>query len=463
MSALLSLYHRLPAPLRTLVASARGYHLRMWRYGLDHEEQVAAALERDRWTEARWQADRDTRLEQLLHRAATQVPFYRDLWTARRRAGDRRSWSDLASWPVLTKDQLRASPLAFVADDRDPRRMFGEHTSGTTGKPLQLWFTRASLRAYYAIYEARVRRWAGVTRGDRWANIGGQQIVPFRQSRPPFWVWNAGLHQLYLSSYHLSAEFVPHYLKALRDYEIRYVLGYSSSLHALAELALANGIPCPTFTAMTSNAEPLYAFQRDAISKAFHTRVRETYGMSELACSASECEHGTLHLWPDVGIVEILDDDGDAPTPPGSTGRIICTGLVNHDMPLIRYQVGDRGTLAAPNARCECGRALPILRAVEGRIDDVLITEDGRRIGRLDPIFKSDLPIHEAQIIQESLRRVRIKVVAAPGYIAAHGTTLAGNLRERMGDVEVVIELVTEIPRTAAGKFRAVVNQMNVT
>lgn len=460
MTSLLALYHRLPAPLRTLVASARGLQLRTWRYGFGLEADVDEALARDAWSAARWERERADRLGALLQRAATRVPYYRDHWAARRRAGDRRSWDELANWPILTKDALRANPRAFLADDCDPRRMFREHTSGTTGKPLTLWFTRATLRRYYAIYEARIRRWVGVSLRDRWANIGGQQVVPFAQTRPPFWVWNAAMHQLYLSSYHLAKQLVPYYLDALREYRIVYLLGYSSSLHSLAELALEAGVAAPQLKALTSNAEPLYAFQREAIAKAFRSPVREMYGLSEMTAGASECEHGALHAWPDVGVVEVLADDGDTPAPAETAGRMVCTGLVNPDMPLVRYQVGDRATLAAPGTTCACGRALPIVRSIEGRIDDVLVTADGRRIGRLDPVFKSDLPIHEAQIIQEALTRVRIKVVPAPGYDASHAAVLAASLRARMGDIEVEIEPVERIARTAAGKFRAVINQI---
>lgn len=458
--SILRLYHQLPAPLRSLVATARGYYLRAWRYGPGSEELVLAALERERMAPARWDALRARQLGELLHRAATRVPYYREYWAQRRRAGDRTTWEDLASWPILTKEQLRSAPRAFIADDRDPRRMFHEHTSGTTGKPLSLWFARDTVRTWYALYEARVRRWAGVSHRDRWANIGGQQVVPFAQDRPPFWVWNGGLRQLYLSSYHLATKFIADYLRALRDYEVVHALGYSSSLHSIAELAREVGIECPKLVTVTSNAEPLFDYQRAAISKAFGSTVRETYGMSEIACAAGECEHGSLHVWPEVGVIEVRSDERDEPVSSGTAGRLICTGLLNHDMPLIRYEVGDRGELEAADATCACGRTLPIIRNIEGRIDDMLVTADGRRIGRLDPVFKNDLPIREAQIIQETVRRVRIKVVPAPGYTAAAGDVLAASLRERMGDIEVIIEPVDHIPRTANGKFRAVLNQI---
>jgi phenylacetate-CoA ligase len=142
------------------------------------------------------------------------------------------------------------------------------------------------------------------------------------------------------------------------------------------------------------------------------------------------------------------------------TGELIGTGLLNADMPLIRYRVGDRGALAPSETGCPCGRTLPILEAMEGRTDDVLCTPDGRQIGRLDPVFKTDLPVREAQIIQEALRRVRVRYVPAPGFTDADGKSIVERLRERMGDVAVVLEVVSEIPRTSSGKFQAVICQI---
>src|SRR5205823_4377881 len=82
---------------------------------------------------------------------------------------------------------------------------------------------------------------------------------------------------------------------------------------------------------------------------------------------------------------------------------------------------------------------------------------DSRRFGRLVPVFKADLPVHEAQIVQDTLRRVRIRYVPTANFTPEAARTLVERLQARMGNVAVVLEPVAEIPRTAAGKFRAVV------
>lgn len=452
----LNIYYSLPYPLKVLGASLRGYKLRWWRYGSETDKIVGEVLERDNWSTEQWKRWQEDRLSIILNRAAKKVPYYRNQWDFRRRQGDRSSWEILENWPVLKKSVLRESPRSFLSDDCRISRLYCEHTSGTTGTPLTLFQSRSTLHHWYALYEARIRRWNHVSREDRWAIIGGQMVTPFSQTKPPFWVWNQAFHQLYLSSYHISDVNTKSYISALQTYQVSYILSYPSSLTALAEFVIHQNITVPPIKIAISNAEPLFAYQRLVISNAFHCPVINTYGMSELVCGASECEEGSLHLWPEAGIIEIMDDKQDEKIIQNTTGRIITTGLLNLDMPLIRYETGDRGSLKP--GTCKCNRQLPMINEIEGRIDDVIITRDGRKIGRLDPVFKADIPIQEAQIIQEDLETVRIKYIPGPEY--DHDQLLSQRLHERLGNMNFIFERVESIPRGSNGKFKAVISKV---
>ena len=450
----LRLYHRLPSPARSLAASLHGWYLRWSRYGRDTPRLIAEAQEREHWIAAQWDTWRQERLAYVLHRAATRVPYYRAQWAARRRQGDHASWEVLENWPILDNERVREAPAAFIADDRNPRWMFNEHTSGTTGKPLVLWRTHQTMRSLHALAVARTRAWHGVSRRDRWAMLGGQLVVPTASRRPPFWVWNAALRQLYMSTYHLAPDLVPHYLDALRRYEIVYLLGYPSALYALAQEVLRLGRGDVTMRVAITSAEPLREWERETIAAAFGCPVRETYGMSETVAWASECERGTLHLWPEVGLIEVLADG--RVTAPGEFGEFICTGLLNADFPLIRCRLGDTGRLAPSGALCACGRTLPALAAVHGRTNDLLLTRDGRRVAWFNPVWYG-LPVRQGQIVQEGLDRIRVRYVPAAGFSDASRRLIVQRVQERLGDVHVVLEEVPEIARGAHGKFRAVV------
>jgi len=456
---ILHLYHKLPLPARTLAARVRGEYLRRWRYGYDTERIIAEALEQETWSAEQWERWQGSRLEFVLERAATRVPYYRDLWSKRRRDGDGRSWGRLENWPILEKDALRANARAFIADDVNPRRLFHEQTSGTTGKPIELWWSRELTRRIFGTAEAYCSRWYGVTRHSRWAMLGGSLIVPAAQSKPPFWVWNASLNQLYMSSYHLSPEFLPSYVDALIKYRVEHVAGYSSSVYQLALGVLATGRRDLKMAVAVTNAEPVSSQQRRAISDAFNCVVCETYGMAEGVARASQCKEGSLHIWPQIGVVEVMDRG--VRVPPGESGDVVCTGLWNADMPLIRYRIGDRGSLAAASTRCACGRTLPVLGSIDGRDEDTLYTRDGRAIQRFHAVFIGVPEVIEAQVIQESLDTIRIRCVPGPGFGPAAERVMTEKLKDRMGDVEVAVEVLQTIPRGANGKFRAVVCKLS--
>lgn len=444
-------YHALPSWAWSFLATARGYQLKRWRYGAGTDAMVRAAIEREHWDEAAWERWRQPRLEALLRRAVERVPYYRDYWSQRRSD----AWKQLENWPILEKESVRANPLAFLADDCDPRAMFPEHTSGSTGSPVRLWWSRETTQSWYALFEARWRGWYGVSRRDRWAILGGQRVVPAGRKEAPFWVWNAAMSQLYMSVFHMRPEVMTAYLDALERYKIRYLWGYPSAMHQLALAALSANRRVPLRVAI-ANAEPLNETQRASIEAAFGCPARETYGMAEIVTAAGECEFGTMHVWPDVGVLELLE--AGRPTAPGEPGDVVATGLANPDMPLVRYRTGDRAVAAESGSRCACGRNLPALARIEGRIDDYVVTADGRKLGRLDMLLKGNLPVRQAQIVQRVPGEVEVRVVAGEGFTPAHAAEIQRSIRDYAGALTVSLTLVPDIPLTSGGKHRFVVS-----
>ena len=460
MSNLMSIYNALPYPFKVIAASARGFQLQHIRYNKTTDQLVEEAISRESWSVDQWKAWQETRLAKMLHLAATKVPYYRNQWDTRRRKGDRASVEYLENWPILHKEELRSHSNAFIADGINQKSLVLDHTSGTTGIPLKLWMSRDAVIAWYAIFEARWRKWYGLSRHDRWGMLGGQLVTPFARTVPPFWVWNLGMRQLYLSTFHISPNFVPEYVKAIKEYKVIYLLGYASSLYDVACFALEKKLNIPTLKAVISNAEPLYDYRRSTIAQAFNCPVIDTYGQAENVCASSECSAGNMHLWPEVGITELLRILSDQPVAKGEVGRLICTGLLNEAMPLIRYEVGDCAHFPISGDLCDCGRSLPIIGGIEGRTEDTIVTQDGRRV-EPDTVFQADWPIREAQIIQESLDLIRICVVPAPGFNSRISSSLISGMRDRVGDMEVVIEQVSEIPRTKSGKRKVIVSKVD--
>jgi phenylacetate-CoA ligase len=208
-----------------------------------------------------------------------------------------------------------------------------------------------------------------------------------------------------------------------------------------------------------TTAETLHDYQRDMIEDVFQCKVRDQYGCTEMAIFVCQCENGRYHINSEYGIVEVVDEMGDT-VRAGKEGEVLCTGFVNATMPLIRYRLGDRVTLSE-NQNCECGRKFPVIDKILGRIDDVLVTPDGRPLGRLDPIFKGTHGIYETQIIQKDIDSLEFKVVKDRNFRPEHIDELIYEIKKRTGNsMKIEVTYVDEIVKDENGKFRSVVSML---
>jgi phenylacetate-CoA ligase len=194
---------------------------------------------------------------------------------------------------------------------------------------------------------------------------------------------------------------------------------------------------------------------RSSIERFFQCRVFDHYAQSEAVCVAMQCPQGRMHILPAAGIIEILREDG-TPCAPGEVGEIVATGLLNDAMPLIRYRMGDCAAWALEQT-CPCGNLHPIIDNLEGRVDDYLITEDGRKIGRLSTAMKRSPTIHSAQLVQDRPGHAYLLVRPANGYQASHAAAVIDDILERIGSFDFDIVEVAEIPTTPQGKTALVV------
>jgi phenylacetate-CoA ligase len=447
--------------IQNLFATARGHQLRSWRYGANAEELVAEALTRDSWSPQQWKNYQAERISRILHTAATKVPYYRDQWTKRRRNGDNASWDYLENWCVLGKTSVRTNPKSFVPEGSDLKSFHHENTSGTTGTPLHLWSSRTTVQAWYALYEARWRRWNGVSRHERWAIMGGQLVIPTTRTRPPFWVKNYAMNQLYLSTMHLNPQNVRDYVQAINRYQPTHMVVYASSATYLAQEILRQDlqITAPLRVILT-NAEPLFPWQREALESAFKTRVKETYGMGEMVIGASADANDDLRYWQDAGILEILDDETDTPVPDGTVGRIVCTGLLRDDgLMFIRYALGDRASISTRKPNPNDPIQLPYLGAVEGRSADLLIGKNGQRVFWINPIFY-ELPLKAAQVIQEDRDHIDVMVIPSDDTTDETIQIIRERLQQRVGDLQIDVQRVEALHREASGKIKPVISRI---
>jgi phenylacetate-CoA ligase len=453
------LYLHSPVAIQNLITSLYGLHLRHQRYGGAFRSHLAALME-SQWHDAGQLRQLQVwHLRRLLEHACRRVQHYME---AGRQGGwrpeDISDLSDLRLLPTISKEDLRRDYGSFVAEGMPANELVVVNTSGTTGTPLQVRLTKDARRRNYAFF-ARSKLWAGVGLFERSATFAGRVLVSPGQPRPPYWRSNPFCNNIQFSSFHVSSETAPAYLGKLKAFRPALIDSYPSSLYALAKFMREQGRGSIRPKAIITSAETLLEHQRQLIEEVFGCRVFDQYGGAEQVAFICQCEHGAYHANPEYGIIEILNGKGQ-PVGPGELGEITATGFTNPALPLIRYRTGDMA--AWSGQPCPCRRAFPVLERIDGRRDDILITRDGRYIGRLDPVFKGlGHTIAAAQIVQPAFERVVLKVQRDRGYQEAHGLKVVQELKGRLGpDMEVSIEYVEHIPKTPGGKFQAVVRQV---
>lgn len=457
--SLRSFYDQLPVPLQEMLVFAAGWRSYRRRFGPRFERILADLQRSDALGADEVRADQDRRLRETVRWAADTVPWYREQF---RREGidpaSIRGLDDLPRLPLLAKETLRDRPRELRSEGIPEGEVVAGHSSGTTGTALELFHSLDSLAWEYAVVW-RQRGWFGLRLHDRYAAFGGQSVVPFGQAAPPFWRHDRVRGRVLFSLHHMTPANLEHYAAELRRPGYRFWQGYPSSLALVCSHLLERGIELGAAAprAVFPSSETLLDFHRAAIAAATGAPVADRYGHAEFAVSAVQCPAGSHHVDTEFGAVEILAREE---TDDWVRGEVVATGFANRAMPLLRYRTGDVATLRKRGA-CPCGRARPVLERIDGRIEDYVVTPDGRRIGRLDHVFKDTRYIQEAQIYQPSPDQLVVRVVAPAGFEEALRRTLEGELRARLGTaIAIRFEPVAAIPRGPSGKFRAVVSDV---
>jgi len=448
------IYPALPVFAQNLACSWAGWQRARLRFTPHFHRTLAAWEKSGAGPLATLHAIQRERLVRLVEHARRHVPYYRDLPPACDSGDPREAIArSLAAWPALEKATYRDRCEEFIARDLPRERLIRGKTSGTTGMALPLWYTREALAEEFASFW-RQRRSFGVRLSDPNLTFSGQLVVPFHVTRPPFWRVNHWAGQTLFSLYHMTPANLRAYVDGIHAAPARYVQGYPSSIHLAARALLEAGRPLAPgrLAAVFTSSESLLAFQRETIEQAFGAPVRDRYGVSEFCVSMTECRERRLHVDMEYGIVEVeVEEESEA----WERGPLLVTGLANDATPLIRYRVGDVGTRS--KRPCPCGRAGDVFLDVDGRIEDYVMTPDGRLVGRLDHIFKEQLDVAEAQIVQETRDAVEVRVVRRPSWSSASERSLMREIRSRLGDaIRVELAYVIAIPRESNGKFRAV-------
>jgi putative adenylate-forming enzyme len=422
--------------------------------------------QRDHWTRRQLDAHQTRALRQLREHAYAHSPFYQRF---------HRGFinSPLREAPVLTKammmehfdelvtdravrlDEVKAHQANMSGAERYLGRYWVNATSGSTGHPGLFLFNRSEWITVLASF-ARGYEWAGikVSLAHRRKMAVVASTTPWHMSAQA----GATLRSWWAPTLRLAAsEPMESITRRLNAWQPETLVSYASMARGLADEQLAGHLHINPNRVFTSS-EVLTKESRRRIEKAWGRRLFNQYAATECGGLAAECDqHQGMHLFEDLVICEVVDQD-NRPAPPGGYGdKLLLTVLFGRTQPLIRYELSDSVRLA--KSPCACGRAFTLIDDIQGRAEDVLwFPKPEGGLAPAHPItfhrVMELLPIRAWQIAQEA---DGLKVLLSGAREGFSDETLVNALRQALRDQGVVVPMievqhVEAIPRGAAGK-----------
>jgi phenylacetate-CoA ligase len=399
------------------------------------------------------------RLTALLRHAERHVPFYQERFAEYGvRAADVKDFADFQRIPALSKHDVVRNPERLLSP-HGRRVVTRKATGGSTGERVVFYRDVESMARNFA-HVLRNHTWTGLELGETHALLWGAHFDLRAQQRFANRVINLCLRQRYLDAFHMNRESMAAYYDNLRKWRPRLLSSYVTAATTLADYILDSRVPRLETPAVATTAEVLFPERREKIVAALGLEVYDRVGCREIGNTAHECSaHDGLHVNAEHAVMEIVDEHGGAAAP-GTEGGVLYTSLGNYVFPLIRYQVGDYAVAAGNLGTCSCGRGLPKIRGLRGRVTDMLVTPDGTKVHGeyFSHLFYDSPSVLEFRVVQESLRevsvwlRLRADVVA---LTAEEDDRLRRAFESMFGaGVELEVNVVDDIPKTASGKHR---------
>ena len=387
----------------------------------------------------------------IFRKAYSHSPFYHQLYsTAGLKMDDIRQLDDIRRLPIITKEIIRQHGREM----RIGRLLLPNHTSGTSGSPLDVWESAESIlreQAYFYVYRKRCGFHYGE---DRLASLRGNL------GREDTTLWVGLAHTLFLSSYNLRKETVGKYVDAIVRTCPKAIEGYPSSLYNLCCLIEAEGLKCHIPLCFTSS-ENLLDYQRDKIATVLQAEVYDHYGTTERTIRLEESlDHNGYFEDPGYSINEYTSD-GE-----------ITTSLINSDFPMIRYQTFDQfetTDLVSPPCLSDGRHGIhPVVRQIYGRPSSVLVGKDGSIYTNAALTFviskNAGLNIRYAQFVQHQDGKVELRVVTDGRLLSmAEKESLLKMIHEKIGrnniDINIVQTDKSQLIVTERGKFSYVISE----
>ncbi|MCC6216959.1 MAG: glycosyltransferase [Polyangiaceae bacterium] len=408
----------------------------------------------------------DEKLRRLVRHAYRSVPYYRErMRGAGLHPDDIRGQADLHKLPLLSKTDVREN-LYFdiLSEAHDKAEVLKITTSGSTGEPFVCYADRAQLEARWAA-TLRSQEWTGYEFGDPCVRLW-HQTLGMTQRQALLERADALLsRRKFIPVFEMSDAKLEGMVREIAEWDPVLMDGYAEALDFLAHWLRQRGQIQVRPRALMSSAQTLPDASRRTIEEAFGCRVFDKYGAREFSGIAYECEaHAGHHVVGESYIVEILKDG--RPVAPGELGEVVITDLNNYCLPFLRYRLGDLAEAMPPDEPCSCGRGLPRIGRIEGRVQSVIQGTDGRYLpGTFFAHYlkEFDHAILRFQVVQERPRAMTFRIVKAGRWSDDVLDEILRTFRRHLGeDMDIEVEYVPSVELIRTGKRLAAVSKLGL-
>lgn len=406
----------------------------------------------------------EQKLRRLVTHAYFHVPFYRELFDRERlRPEDIQTIEDLHKLPIINKHVIRDNLyLGFLSNNHSKKELQRVQTSGSTGEPFEVFAEKKQLEMRWAGTQ-RALEWTGYRFGDRqvrfWHKYLGMKPIEILKERIDAFL----TRRKFIPAYEIADRNILSYISSVMRFRPVLLDGYAESFNMLAHFLRKHtegGLKWKGHKpkGIMSSAQTLPLESRCIIEDTFQCGVFDKYGSREFAGGiAYQCEEREgYHVVAECNIVEVQKDG--RPAAPGEVGELVITDLNNYAMPLIRYKIGDLAVAHDSSKPCPCGRGLPLIGSIQGRVQAVVVgTQNqfvpGTFFNRV--FFKHHDAIRQYQVIQERFGELTLRIVRAALFHEGVLEEIFRDIKSHMGeDLKIEVEYVERIPLGKTGKHQ---------
>lgn len=397
----------------------------------------------------------EEKFKKIINHAKLNVPYYKD------KLNNIEKVSDISNIPILTKEVIKQFNEELKATNLEKSRFIDNSTSGSTGESTHFYSDKNG--TYKKAVNIRGDHWAGLKYGEKSFHFwGAERDIDKTKTTYKKIKHKYITKQIIRSTYHMSEEDLINHLAIYNEYRPKVIVSYPTPLYHMAQFIEDNKIKIWVPRGIITSAETLFPFQREKIEKVFKAKIFNRYGCREVGHIASECElHNGLHYNSDRFVIEVINADGEK-CKNGELGQILITDLDNYVFPLIRYKIGDLGIMS--KRTCECGRNLPLLEKVEGRVFDLIVGVNGNTVaGTFWTLLRNKVKgFKKFQIQQEKEGEITVLIEKNDEIEENFDKLLSDLIKEKLGnDMKIVINKIETIPLTKTGKYRWIISNIS--